>query len=297
MTNGIAFIGLGVMGAPMAERLAAAGYDTVVYNRSAAKAEKLAKTSHIRAATSVSDAVSQAKIVITMLPDSPDVVEVLTSPGGVFAHSSHGALIVDMSTISPDVSRDLAADADNRGLRFLEAPVSGGEVGAVNGTLSIMVGGSAVDLEQVRLVLKVLGKTIIHVGGHGAGQTVKAANQLIVAGTIEIVSEALTLLRARDVDMESAVAVLSGGLASSRVLENKAANFLSRDFRPGFRVALHDKDLRIARAAASAAGVVMPLGTLVGELMASANVRGDGGLDHSALIRGVELLSGHGPEN
>lgn len=292
MTNTIAFIGLGVMGAPMAERLATAGYDVVAHNRSAEKTERLAEKSGARAAVSVADAVSNADVIITMLPDSPDVVEVLTSDGGVFAHAAHGSLIIDMSTMSPDVARDLAVRSAQHGLRFLEAPVSGGEVGAVNGTLSVMVGGSSEDLEEVRSVLGVLGQTIVHVGGPGAGQTVKAANQLIVAGTIEIVSEALTLLRARDVDMESALTVLSGGLASSRVLENKAANFLARDYRPGFRIALHDKDLRIARAAASADGVVMPLGTLVGELMASANARGDGGLDHSALIRGVELLSG-----
>lgn len=292
MTKKIAFIGLGVMGAPMAKRLAAAGYDVAVYNRSAGKAEELAQQSGARAAASVSDAVSRAEIIITMLPDSPDVVDVLTSTDGVFAHAPQQALVIDMSTISPDVSRDLAATAADHGLSFLEAPVSGGEVGAVNGTLSIMAGGSAEDFEQVRPVLEALGKTIVRVGGHGAGQTVKAANQLIVAGTIEIVSEALTLLRARDVDMEPAVTVLSGGLASSRVLENKTANFLDRDYRPGFRIALHDKDLRIARAAASTAKVVMPVGTLVGELMASANARGDGGLDHSALIRGVELLSG-----
>lgn len=292
MTKTIAFIGLGVMGAPMAKRLAEAGYDVAVYNRSAAKAEEVAQESGARAAASVSDAVSRAEIIITMLPDSPDVVDVLTPPEGVFANSPQHALVIDMSTISPDVSRDLAATAADRGLRFLEAPVSGGEVGAVNGTLSIMAGGSAEDFEHARPVLEALGETIVRVGGHGAGQTVKAANQLIVAGTIEIVAEALTLLRARDVDMEPAVAVLSGGLASSRVLENKTANFLDRDYRPGFRIALHDKDLRIARAAASTAKVAMPLGTLVGELMASAHARGDGGLDHSALIRGVELLSG-----
>lgn len=227
-----------------------------------------------------------------MVPDSPDVQDVLSSDGGVFAHARPGTLVIDFSSIRPDITVQLAEQAAQNGLRIIDAPVSGGELGAKNATLSIMVGGSATDFDTARPILETVGKTIVHVGSNGAGQTVKAANQLIVAGNIELLAEALTFLQAYDVDTDAAVAVLGGGLAGSAVLDQKAPKMLSRNFDPGFRIALHHKDLGILTAAAREAGVVTPLGSLVAQLMASSLANGDGGLDHSALLLGVQRLSG-----
>src|SRR6202011_5000620 len=179
-----------------------------------------------------------------------------------------------------------------RGLHLIDAPVSGGEPGAVNATLSIMVGGSDEDFARAKPILDIVGKTIVHVGPSGAGQTVKAANQLIVAGNIELLAEALTFVAAYGVDIQAAVEVLGGGLAGSAVLDQKAPKMLARDFDPGFRIELHHKDLGIVTSAAREAGVVVPLGAVVAQLMASAVANGEGGLDHSALLLGVERLSG-----
>jgi 2-hydroxy-3-oxopropionate reductase len=190
----------------------------------------------------------------------------------------------------------LAESAAQHGLRLIDAPVSGGEPGAKNATLSIMVGGSEDDFASAKPLLETVGKTIVHVGPSGSGQTVKAANQLIVAGNIELLAEAITFLQAYGVDIEAAVKVLGGGLAGSAVLDQKAPKMLQRDFEPGFRIALHHKDLGIVTAAARGAGVVTPLGAVVAQLMASAVANGDGGLDHSGLLRGVERLSGKGSE-
>ncbi|WP_219416701.1 2-hydroxy-3-oxopropionate reductase [Pseudonocardia nigra] len=287
----VGFIGLGIMGLPMAANLAAAGFDVVGYNRSKGKADQLAERGG-RAAGSVAEAVRDADVVVTMLPDSPDVRAVMLAEDGVFASAKAGALVIDASTIRPDVSRELAAAGAERGLRVLDAPVSGGEQGAIDGTLSIMVGGSAEDVEAARPVLDVVGRTIVHVGPAGAGQTVKAANQLIVAGTIELVAEAIVFLEAHGVDTEAAVQVLAGGLAGNAILDRKAAGMLDRNFTPGFRLELHHKDLGIATAAAREAGVVIPLGSAVAQLVAAMVARGDGGLDHSGLLKLVEELSG-----
>lgn len=287
----VAFLGLGIMGLPMATNLVAAGFDVVGHNRSKGKADALAERGG-RAAGTVAEAVRDADVVVTMLPDSPDVEQVLAGPDGVFAHAGAGTLVIDASTIRPDVSRELAAAGAERGLRVLDAPVSGGEKGAVDGTLSIMVGGSAEDVDAARPVLDAVGATVVHVGPAGAGQTVKAANQLIVAGTIELVAEAIVFLEAHGVDTEAAVRVLAGGLAGNAILERKAAGMLARDFTPGFRLELHHKDLGIATAAAREAGVVIPLGAAVSQLVAAMVARGDGGLDHSGLLALVEQLSG-----
>jgi len=287
----IGFIGLGIMGGPMAANLVAAGYEVAGYNRSAAKRERLAEQGGT-AAGSVAEAVRDADVVITMLPDSPDVEAVAFGDDGVFAHAKPGALLIDMSTIRPDVARRVAAEGHERGLRVLDAPVSGGEQGAIDGALSVMVGGAADDFAAARPVLDVVGATIVHVGPAGAGQTVKAANQLIVAGTIELVAEAMVFLEAQGVDTASAVEVLGGGLAGSKVLQAKSGNMMSRSFTPGFRVELHDKDLGIVTAAAREAGVTIPLGAAVAQLMGALKAQGHGGLDHSALVKIVEELSG-----
>ncbi|MDQ2740547.1 MAG: NAD-binding protein, partial [Actinomycetota bacterium] len=226
------------------------------------------------------------------VPDSPDVREVLAGDGGVLASGKSGALIIDFSSIRPDVTTELATMAQEHGFRILDAPVSGGEAGAKNAALSIMVGGAPQDYQAALPVLEAVGKTIVHVGPTGAGQTVKAANQLIVAVNIQVLAEAVVFLEAYGVDTEAALKVLGGGLAGSKVLDQKSQNMLTRSFDPGFRIGLHHKDLGIVTSAAREAGVVIPLGALVAQLMASAVANGDGGLDHSGLLRGVERLSG-----
>jgi 2-hydroxy-3-oxopropionate reductase len=290
MTN-IAFIGLGIMGSPMAVHLANAGHTVAGYNRTPDKAQPLVEAGG-RAAESIADAVRDADVVCVMVPDSPDVTEVLTGEGGVFENAKPGALVVDFSSIRPDVTVELAKTAQDKGFRLLDAPVSGGEAGAKNAALSIMVGGAADDFEAVKPVFDAVGMTVVHVGPSGSGQTVKAANQLIVAANIQALSEAVVFLEAYGVDTKAALEVLGGGLAGSKVLDQKKENMLSRSFAPGFRIALHHKDMGIVTAAAREAGVVVPLGSLVAQLMGSALANGDGALDHSGLLRGVERLSG-----
>ncbi len=290
----IAFIGLGIMGGPMAANLVDAGYDVVGYNRSRPAVDHLVEHGG-QGADSVSAAVSGADVVVTMLPDSPDVEDVALGEDGIYASAKPGTLHVDCSSIRPDVARRVAEAGTSRGLRVIDAPVSGGETGAVEATLSIMVGGDAADVEEVRPILEKLGKTVVHVGGHGAGQTVKAANQLIVAGTIELVAEAIVFLEAYGVDTEAAVKVLAGGLAGNAILDRKAAGMLSREFKPGFRVDLHHKDMGIVTSAAREAGVAIPLGAHVAQLVGSLRAQGHGDLDHSALLLLVEQLSGRPP--
>ncbi|MCV2487744.1 2-hydroxy-3-oxopropionate reductase [Geodermatophilus sp. YIM 151500] len=287
----VAVIGLGIMGGPMAANLLTAGLDVVGYNRTREKVDQLVERGG-RGADDVADAVRDADIVLTMLPDSPDVEGVVLGEGGVLDSAKAGTLLVDASTIRPDVSVRLAEAARARGMRAVDAPVSGGEAGAVEGTLSIMVGGEPADVEAARPVLEAVGSTVVHVGPAGSGQTVKAANQLIVAGTIELVAEALVFLEAHGVDTEAAIKVLAGGLAGNRILDRKAAGMTAREFTPGFRVDLHHKDLGIVTSAAREAGVAIPVGALVAQLMGSLRAQGHGSLDHSALLLLVEQLSG-----
>ncbi|WP_154794969.1 2-hydroxy-3-oxopropionate reductase [Occultella kanbiaonis] len=287
----IAFIGLGIMGSPMAVHLANAGHTVIGYNRSPEKARPLVEAGGT-AAASIAEAVAGADVVAIMVPDSPDVAQVLTADDGVFANARPGTLIIDFSSIRPDVTVELAAAAKEKGFRILDAPVSGGEAGAINAALSIMVGGAREDFDAAAEVFDAVGRTVVLVGPSGSGQTVKAANQLIVAANIQALAEAIVFLEAYGVDTEAAVEVLGGGLAGSTVLNQKAAKMLGREFAPGFRIDLHHKDLGIVTSAAREAGVVIPLGSLVGQLMASARANGDGSLDHSGLFRGVRRLSG-----
>ncbi|MDQ1180022.1 2-hydroxy-3-oxopropionate reductase [Rhodococcus sp. SORGH_AS_0301] len=287
----IAFIGLGIMGSPMAVHLAHAGHQVVGYNLTPDRTAPLVEAGGT-AAESIAKAVTGADVIAVMVPDSPDVQDVLTGEGGVFDNAPADALIIDFSSIRPDVTSALAQEARSRGFRIIDAPVSGGQAGAENRALSIMVGGSAEDVESARPILDVVGSTVVHVGPNGSGQTVKAANQLIVAGNIQVLAEAIVFLEAYCVDMRAAVEVLGGGLAGSAVLRQKAQKMLDRSFEPGFRIDLHHKDLGIVGSAAREAGVVTPMGALLAQLMASARANGDGGLDHSALFRGVEQLSG-----
>lgn len=287
----IAFIGLGVMGFPMAKNLVTAGHDVVGFNRSPAKADALAQSGGSRA-NSIMEAVSNADVVITILPDSPDVLAVYTGAEGVVSHAAPGSLLIDMSSIRPDVAREVHEAAADKGFDMLDAPVSGGQKGAEDGVLSIMVGGSADAFDRAREVFEVLGSTVILVGGAGAGQTVKAANQLLVAGTIQLVAEALVFLDAHSVELEPAIQVLAGGLAGNAILTRKGAQMIAGNFAPGFRVELHHKDLGIYTAAARAASVFSPLGAQMAELMGSLRASGGGQLDHSALLAQVDELSG-----
>jgi 2-hydroxy-3-oxopropionate reductase len=289
----IAFIGLGIMGGPMAAHLVDAGYDVVGHNLSRLAVDVLVERGG-RAATDTAEAVREADVVITMVPDSPDVEGLVFGEDGILANAKPGTLHIDCSTIRPDVTRRIAEAEVERGIRPVDAPVSGGEAGAVEAVLSIMVGGDTGDVEAARPILDVVGKTVVHVGPAGAGQTVKAANQLIVAGNIQLVAEALVFLEAHGVDTESALAVLGGGLAGSTVLDRKGPTMRARTFAPGFRIDLHHKDLGIVTAAAREAGVAIPLGAHVAQLVASLRAQGHGGLDHSALLMQVDQLSGKG---
>jgi len=287
----VAFIGLGIMGAPMAGHLIDAGYRVVGYNRSRPAVDRLVAKG-ATAANSPSEAIAEADVVITMVPDSPDVEALTVGEQGFYAAAKPGLLHIDCSTIRPDVARQIAEAGAQRGIRVVDAPVSGGEAGAVEGVLSIMVGGAEADVSAALPFLNEMGRTVVHVGPAGSGQTVKAANQLIVAGNIALLAEALVFLEAHGVDTEAATEVLGGGLAGSTVLNRKAAGMRARSFAPGFRVELHHKDLGIVTAAAREAGVAIPLGATVAQLMGALRAQGHGGLDHSALLLLVEQLSG-----
>jgi 2-hydroxy-3-oxopropionate reductase len=231
-------------------------------------------------------------VVLLCLPDSPDVEAAMAGEQGLLAGTRPGQIIVDMSTISPVTARALAAQAANQGVSLLDAPVSGGQVGAANGTLSIMVGGDADALERVRPVLSAMGKTILHLGESGAGQVAKACNQLVIAVTIEAVAEALVLAAKAGVDPAKVRAALLGGYAYSRVLEGHGERFLERNFTPGFRTRLQYKDLNIALDAGRAYGAPMPAAALVHQLYTAMMARGEGDLDHSALVTLLEALAG-----
>nr|WP_079123952.1 2-hydroxy-3-oxopropionate reductase [Streptomyces sp. NBRC 110611] len=291
----IGFIGLGTMGSPMAVNLARSGYTVHGWNRTDGRQGPLLAAGG-RAVASIGDAVRDADVVITMLPDTPQVEEVAYGPEGVLAQARPGTLLIDMSTVAPQTSTALAGRAAAHGIRVLDAPVAGGEVGAVEGILSIMVGGEDDDFEDARPVFEALGRTVVHCGPHGVGQTVKAANQLIVAVTMQACAEAVVFLEKSGVALEAALDVLGGGLAGSQVLARKKHNFVARDYTPSFTMGLHHKDMGIVTETARALGAALPLGSTAAQLIASSVARGDADLDHSAVLRGVELLSGYGHE-
>ena len=290
MAAHIAFIGLGVMGRPMARRLLGAGFPVSVFNRSRPPIDVLAAEG-ARPGTSLADTVAGAEIVITMLPDTPDVEAVVAGEDGVLAHAGAGALLVDMSTIAPGAARALAARAAGTGRRMLDAPVSGGDAGAQGGTLSIMVGGASEDVERARPAFEAMGKTITHCGGPGSGQLVKACNQIVVGTVLEAVAEAMLLAERAGLDPAVMMTVLQGGLAQTRAMELKGARMAARTFTPGFRAALHLKDMRIVESEAEACGLKLPVADRVRGLFADLVERGDGALDHSAIITAVERLS------
>ncbi|WPW32218.1 2-hydroxy-3-oxopropionate reductase [Streptomyces atratus] len=287
----VAWIGLGIMGSPMSENLIKAGYDVTGHTLEQEKIDRLAAAGGTGAG-SIAEAVRDADVVITMVPASPQVEAIAYGPDGILENAKRGALLIDMSSITPQTSVYLAKNAKEKGIRVLDAPVSGGEAGAIEAVLSIMVGGEQPDFDAAQPILRALGKTIVLCGPHGCGQTVKAANQLIVAVNIQACAEAVVFLEKSGVDLGAALDVLNGGLAGSTVLTRKKDNFLKRDFAPGFRIDLHHKDMGIVTDAARNVGAALPVGSVVAQLVASLRAQGDGGLDHSALLRSVERLSG-----
>ena len=287
----VGFVGLGIMGTSMARNLIEDGHELVIHNRTRAKAEKLAKLG-AEVATSPREVAGRSDVIITMLPGPPEVEEVLAGENGLLEGVREGSLIVDMSTSSPLLAQELSRTANTRGVGMLDAPVSGGDIGAIEGTLSIMVGGEKEDFERARPLFEAMGKTIVHVGAAGAGQTVKACNQIVVALVIEAVSEALVLGSKAGVKPEKVIEVLSGGLAANKVMEVKGEKFLSHDFAAGGKVEYHRKDLGIALAAGREYGVALPVTALVDQLFGTLVAQGKGGWDHSALITLIEEWSG-----
>ncbi|MEW6046042.1 MAG: 2-hydroxy-3-oxopropionate reductase [Bacillota bacterium] len=290
----IAFIGLGIMGRPMAKNLLKAGFRLQVHNRSRPPVEELAAMGATPAG-SPAEAARGAQVVITMLPDSPDVRQVVLGPSGVREGLRAGGVLIDMSTISPIVTREIAAALAEQGIAMLDAPVSGGEKGAIEATLSIMVGGDEEVFEACRPIFEALGKNIVYMGASGAGQVTKACNQIVVAVTIQAVSEALTLAARAGVDPAKVRRALLGGFAQSRILDLHGQRMLERNFKPGFKVRLHHKDLGIALSTGRALGVPLLSAALVNELLATLEARGRGDWDHSALAELASEMAGGGP--
>jgi 2-hydroxy-3-oxopropionate reductase len=287
----IGFIGLGIMGKPMARNLLAAGYAVRVLDHKDAAMAELEADGATRGA-SPAEVSGATDVLITMLPDSPQVREVYLGPDGAFEALRDGMLAIDMSSIAPATARELAERATAGGAQMLDAPVSGGDKGAIAGTLSIMVGGEEAALERARPILEVLGSTIVHVGPAGAGQVVKVCNQVVVGVVIEAVSEALLLGAKAGVDPSRISDVLQGGLAATKVLEMRRDKFLSGEFEPGFRIRLHLKDLRNALDLARESDVALPAAAVVEQLMRGAAAKGRGDLDHSGLLTVLEDLAG-----
>jgi 2-hydroxy-3-oxopropionate reductase len=286
----IGFIGLGIMGLPMAGHLKAAGHSIIVPERASLTAESRAAFAVAADATAVAQA---AEVIIVMVPDTPDVEKVLFGPAGVAAGLSPGKLVIDMSSISPTATKDFAARVRALGCDYLDAPVSGGEVGAKQASLTIMVGGEEAAFARAKPLFEAMGKNITLVGPNGAGQTAKVANQIIVALTIEAVAEALVFASKAGADPAKVRQAITGGLATSRILELHGERMIKRTFAPGFRIVLHQKDLNLALQAGKELGVALPNTAATQQLFAAAIAGGHGGLDHSGLVRALETMAAH----
>ncbi|MEZ7816214.1 MAG: 2-hydroxy-3-oxopropionate reductase [Burkholderiaceae bacterium] len=294
MTKGglnIGFIGLGIMGSPMAQNLQKAGHQLFIYSRSKVADELVQGGATV--CVSSAEVAKRGDIIITMLPDTPQVDEVLFGDTGVAAGLSAGKVVVDMSSIAPLATKAFAKKINALGCDYLDAPVSGGEVGAKAASLTIMVGGPQDAFDRVNPLFKVMGKNITLVGGNGDGQTTKVANQIIVALNIEAVSEALLFASKAGADPAKVRQALMGGFAASRILEVHGERMVKRTFNPGFRIELHQKDLNLALQGAKAMGVSLPNTAATQELFNTCAAHGMGGLDHSALCRSLEIMSNH----
>jgi 2-hydroxy-3-oxopropionate reductase len=287
----LGFIGLGIMGAPMAVRLAAGGHELFVNTRGEVRAE--VKEAGATVCASAKEVAQKADIIFTMVPDTPDVETVLFSEGGVAEGLSKGKTVVDMSSISPLATKEYAKRINELGCDYLDAPVSGGEVGAKAGTLTIMIGGPEAAFEKVKPLFELMGKNITLVGGNGDGQTTKVANQIIVALNIAAVGEALVFASKAGADPAKVRQALMGGFAMSRILEVHGERMIKRTFNPGFRINLHQKDLNLALQGAKTLGVALPNTAGAAQLMAACAAQGWDQLDHSALVKALELLAKH----
>lgn len=291
MTQTIGFIGLGIMGKPMARNLIKAGYPLVVYNRTASKAAELVELG-ARQVESPGEVGANAGVVITMVSDSPEVESVVLGDNGVIEGIAEGGVVVDMSSISPITTQRIAAELKGRGVAMLDAPVSGGEIGAIQGTLSIMVGGEESVFSRIKPILESMGKSVVRVGEVGAGGFAKLSNQVIVAGVLQAVSEAMVLAKKAGVDIQLVYEAIRGGMAGGRTLDMKIPAFVEGKFEPGFKMDLHIKDVKNALLAGKALGVALPSTGLVHELFSSCSAQGNGQKDHSVIFSLLEQLSG-----
>ncbi len=290
MSCNIGFIGLGIMGKPMARNLLKAGHKLVVYNRGPAPVEELVEDGAARG-VSPEDVASRTDVIITMLPDGPEVEEAVLGPQGALEGARPGSLVIDMSSISPLVSQKVGAACEAKGVDFLDAPVSGGEPKAVHGTLAIMAGGRQDVFDKARPILEAMGSYVTLTGPVGAGNVTKLANQIMVACNIAAMGEALVLATKAGLDPEVVFEAVKGGLAGSAVLNFKAPMVVSRNFRPGFRIRLHQKDLRNALLAAEALKVPLPITSLVQQMLVSLINDGKGDLDHAAIVQCLEHMA------
>ncbi|MBM4440056.1 MAG: 2-hydroxy-3-oxopropionate reductase [Candidatus Rokubacteria bacterium] len=293
MPQTIGFIGLGIMGRPMAKNLLKAGYTLVIHSRSQGPVDDVAAAGGTKA-SSPSEVASKCDVLITMLPNSPDVELVALGKDGIIEGAKPGLIVVDMSTISPIVSQKVGKALEAKGVTMLDAPVSGGEQGAINAALSIMVGGDRAVFEQVLPVFQAMGKTITLLGPLGFGGFTKLANQIIVAGNLTALAEALTLAKKAGLDRDLTLTALAGGLAGSKCLEQKKPNYVAGTYTPGFKIDLHHKDLGLILESARELGVPVPVTAVIQELFNALRVKGRGGLDHSGVITLLEDLAGVG---
>jgi 2-hydroxy-3-oxopropionate reductase len=291
MAQTIGFIGLGIMGRPMAKNLIKAGYSLVVHSRSRGPVDEVVKAG-AKAASSPKDVAAQSDVLITMLPNSPDVEQVALGKNGIIEGARAGLIFVDMSTISPIVSKKVGEALGAKGVKMLDAPVSGGEKGAIDAALSIMVGGDKPTFDAVLPILQAMGKTITLLGPLGFGGFTKLANQIIVAVNLTALGEALTLGKKAGLDRELLLTALAGGLAGSKCLDQKKPNYIAGAYNPGFKIDLHFKDLGLIMEASRSLGVPLPTTAVVQELFNAMRAKGRGGLDHSGIITLLEDLAG-----
>ena len=291
MEKKVGFIGLGIMGMPMAHNLIKAGFEVVVYNRTTSKAEQLVSKG-AKKADSPRELAGEAPVVITIVSDTPDVESVILSENGVIEGIKPDSVVIDMSTISPQATQKIAARLGEKGVRMLDAPVSGGEQGAINGTLSIMVGGDAEVFERCRPIFEAMGKNIIHVGPNSMGQTVKLMNQILVAGTLNAVVEALIFAQKSGVDLEKAIDAVKGGAAASWQLTNLAPRITRRDFQPGFMIDLMQKDLNLVMGTARELKLPLPVTSFIQQMYYSLLSAGEGKSGTQALVKAMENLTG-----
>jgi 3-hydroxyisobutyrate dehydrogenase len=291
MSERVGFVGLGIMGQGMANNLLKAGFPLTVWNRTASRMETLVQAG-AKAGKNPADVAAQSDIVVTCVSDTPDVEAVLLGPGGIIEGVKAGSLVIDCSTISPKATVAMAEKLAEKSVAMLDAPVSGGSEGAAKGTLSIMVGGETKDFERAMPVFEAMGKKITQVGGHGAGQTVKLVNQILVVGNALAMCEALLFAQAGGVDLKKTLEAVSAGAAGSWMLSNRGPQIIERDWRPGFTIDLQQKDVRLVLGAADAMGIPLPGTALIFQLYRTLQSRELGGEGNHALIKALENLAG-----